>query len=425
MQTEQVDNNSVHATDVIRFTFECAPNIAVVKYWGKRDDELILPLNSSLSVSLDSRVLSSRTTICLIKRARQATSSNEQTVHIWLNNAYQTLSTSPSAQHVAQKDLISRKRFLKMLSLVTSKCLLNEPAAYDIHIRSRNNFPTACGLASSASGFACLAVCLSNALGYAGDTSELARLGSGSACRSCLAGFVKWTASDESATSIASTLYPNTHWPELNVLVLVLVDERKDVSSTSGMRNSVRTSELLKTRVALVERERMESMSVAIGARDFAAFAELTMRESNSLHAVCLDTYPPLFYMSDKSREIVRMVDKWNTTTMRVAYSFDAGPNAFLFVLDKHLPELLRLIHETYFASSVPSYAAFLRDKLVACQEHVPLFGTDSPNEQQQLPGVESNCVKYVIHSKVGGEPVNLTSAEEHALLDKLGQPIN
>lgn len=108
-------------------------------------------------------------------------------------------------------------------------CTLETPLKYQIRIKTTNSFPTACGLASSASGFACLAICLSEAFGYKGNVSELARLGSGSACRSCSGGFVKWTSGSTSDDSIATKLFGNEHWPSFNIFALVLEDERKKV----------------------------------------------------------------------------------------------------------------------------------------------------------------------------------------------------
>ncbi len=116
-----------------------------------------------------------------------------------------------------------------MLNKVRENCGLENPSSFFIRIRTTNSFPTACGLASSASGFACLAMCLAEAFKYNGDVSELARLGSGSACRGCFGGFVLWSADRVSENSIARRLYFKDHWPEMNILVLILEDERKKV----------------------------------------------------------------------------------------------------------------------------------------------------------------------------------------------------
>lgn len=125
-----------------------------------------------------------------------------------------------------------------MLNKVRQNCTLNNPYSYHIRIKTTNSFPTACGLASSASGFACLAICLSEAFGYNGNVSELARLGSGSACRSCYGGFVKWTSGTTSNDSIATKLFDSEHWPNFNIFALILEDERKKVIFYSYLNNS-------------------------------------------------------------------------------------------------------------------------------------------------------------------------------------------
>ena len=89
-------------------------------------------------------------------------------------------------------------------------------------------------------------------------------------------------------------------------------DQRKETSSTSGMKASVETSELLKYRADVVAPRRCEEMTEAINGRDFARFAELTMRDSNQFHAVCLDTYPPIFYLNSVSHAIIDMVHSFN-----------------------------------------------------------------------------------------------------------------
>ena len=121
---------------------------------------------------------------------------------------------------------MSRTRFYIIVGKVRSNCSLKDALSYNvIRIVSTNSFPTASGMASSASGFASLAHCLSRAFGYLGDTSELARMGSGSACRSCFGGFVLWSAASQSHSSVATQLFPSSHWPQLNVIALILEDK--------------------------------------------------------------------------------------------------------------------------------------------------------------------------------------------------------
>ena len=113
---------------------------------------------------------------------------------------------------------------------------------------SANNFPTAAGLASSAAGYAALAYALGQLHAveesYPGELSAIARQGSGSACRSLAGGFVAWDmgAKADGSDSVARQVAPADHWPELDVLILVVSDAKKTVSSTSGMDTSVKTS---------------------------------------------------------------------------------------------------------------------------------------------------------------------------------------
>ena len=142
--------------------------------------------------------------------------------------------------------------------------------------------------------------------------------------------------SSDGSDSKARLVAPASHWPEMRALILVASAEKKGVSSTSGMQATVSTSVLAKTRFADVVPREMVGMEDAIGKRDFEAFGRITMRESNSFHATCLDTEPPIFYMTDVSRAAVRAVEEINKRAggLVAAYTFDAGPNAVVYYLE-------------------------------------------------------------------------------------------
>lgn len=103
------------------------------------------------------------------------------------------------------------------------------------------------------------------------------------------------------------------------------------------------TSELLKHRVDACVPPRITALKEAIGVRNFPKFAEICMRESNQLHAVCVDTFPPLLYLSDSSRRIIRLCHAYNEhhLALKVAYTFDAGPNSVLFMEERVLGDFL------------------------------------------------------------------------------------
>lgn len=205
------------------------------------------------------------------------------------------------------------------------------------------------------------------------------------------------------------------------------------VSSTNGMQTSTVTSELLKTRVKLVEEKRLEEMQSYILAKDFNKVGKLAIKESNSLHAVCLDTYPPLFYLNEKSKEIIRIINEFNKfeqaspETLKAFYSFDAGPNAFLFVLDEHRTELLYLIYKLYFSVMISeeeyskmlnskgdnkfSFKSISFERRNKLDDHfIPLIHFKS-NENDSL-------IKYIISSKVGKDPTVLYNDWSNSLFD-------
>lgn len=114
-------------------------------------------------------------------------------------------------------------------------------------------------------------------------------------------------------------------------------DKEKDTSSTSGMETSRLTSPLLQHRASSVVQPRLAEQEAAFLKKDFETFGRLTMQDSNQFHAVCLDTYPPVFYMNDISKAIIRLVHVINAhyQTVKAAYTFDAGPNAVIYTLEK------------------------------------------------------------------------------------------
>jgi len=300
-------------------------------------------------------------------------------------------------------------------------------ADLNLHIASYNNFPTAAGLASSASGFAALVYSVATLYSLplnASQLSAIARRGSGSACRSLLGGFVAWEAGTDPAgsDSLAIEIAPQSHWPEMHAIICVVSDHKKGTSSTSGMQRTVETSTLLQQRINQVVPLRMAEISKAIRERDFATFARITMADSNSFHAVCLDTEPPIFYMNDVSRAIIALVVEYNRSCEaaglppQAAYTFDAGPNAVIYCLSKHAPEILNLVAKFF------QPAEKFVDKLSVLGGKD--LGSASPPEGFNAAAVgswEAGSVKSIIHTKVGDGPRKFGPSE--SLLGENGLP--
>ncbi|RKU44663.1 diphosphomevalonate decarboxylase [Coniochaeta pulveracea] len=318
---------------VYRASTTAPVNIAVVKYWGKRDSKLNLPTNSSLSVTLSQSDLRTLTTASC--SASYATSPETSSDSLLLNG-------KPEDVTGARTQACFRELRRRRAALEAADSSLPKLSTFPLRLVSENNFPTAAGLASSAAGFAALVRAVADLYELPDSPAELsliARQGSGSACRSLFGGYVAWREgkAEDGSDSMADQVAEAAHWPDMRALVLVASAAKKGVSSTSGMQQTVATSGLFKERIATVVPQNMARMEKAIQERDFEAFAEVTMRDSNSFHATCADTYPPIFYMNDVSRAAVRAVEAINAKAGRTvaAYTFDAGPNAVVYYLEK------------------------------------------------------------------------------------------
>ncbi|NXK33670.1 MVD1 decarboxylase, partial [Piprites chloris] len=374
-------------------------NIAVIKYWGKRDTDLILPINSSLSVTLHQDQLKTTTTA--------AASRDFTEDRLWLNGAEADVGHPRVQACLREVRRLARKRRGGSEDAATLGLL-----SYKVHIASENNFPTAAGLASSAAGYACLVSALARLYGVEDELSEVARRGSGSACRSMWGGFVQWQRGErpDGTDSLAHQVAPETHWPELRVLVLVVSEQKKPVASTAGMQTSVETSPLLKHRAEVVVPERLAQMMRHIRERDFEGFGQLAMRDSNQFHATCLDTFPPIFYLNDLSRHIIALAHRYNAHHghIKVAYTFDAGPNAVIFALADTVDEFVEVVRRSFppatngdqFIRGLPVSSAALPQELVAAVVTEP------------VPG----AIQYILHTKPGPGPQLVDDPSQHLL---------
>jgi diphosphomevalonate decarboxylase len=155
-----------------------------------------------------------------------------------------------------------------------------------------------------------------------------------------MGGYVAWRAGNkpDGSDSMAEEVAPASHWPEMRALILIVSAEKKGVASTAGMQTTVQTSTLFPVRASEVVPRRMQAMEAAIASKDFESFAQTTMQDSNSFHAVCLDSWPPIHYLNDVSRAAMNGVETINRRAGKLicAYTFDAGPNAVIYYLEEH-----------------------------------------------------------------------------------------
>lgn len=279
------------------------PNMALVKYWGKRDEELVLPVTGSLSMTLDIFPTTTRVTL----RPRAATDS------VRLNGR--------------RAEAGARVRVERFLDLVRDLAGRSERA----RVVTENTVPTGAGLASSASGFAALAAAASAAYGLRLDRrtlSRLARRGSGSACRSIFGGFVLWHAGtgfgavgDEScyAEPLRSAIDP--------AMVVAIVDAGpKALPSRTAMRQTIATSPLYRS-WARANSAALEQIQAALCAGDLTEMGAIAEQNALGLHATMLAARPSIRYVAPRSLSILDRVDRLRAEGIPAYATIDAGPN--------------------------------------------------------------------------------------------------
>ncbi len=300
-------------------------NIALIKYWGRRDDELVLPLNDSISFTMDDQL--------------QTITSVE------FDSTLKSDSLVLDGKIATEKELSRVVKFLDVVRKMAKKSVFAK-------VVSKNNFPKSAGLASSAAAFAALAGASSKAIGLNlsnEELSALARRGSGSASRSIHGGAVRWQMGkkDDGSDSFAIQLSPASKWPDLRNVIAITSSTEKKVGSAAGMKTSAQNSSLLSARLNGVGK-RLEIVSSAIKEGNFEKMAQTIMQESNNMHAVMLDSWPPLVYMNRYSFEIIEKVLELNDSHGHpvAAYTFDAGPNAHIYTTSKYENEVKKLVNE-------------------------------------------------------------------------------
>ncbi len=297
--------------------YEAAPNIALVKYWGMRDERLVLPNNSSLSMTVSR--LRTRTWV----RFDPSLPSDR----LWLND--RPAEPGPLQGVVDFLNLVREEAGISLFA----------------EVRSLNNFPTASGLASSASGFAALAGAASAAAGLhlsPRELSRLARRGSGSASRSIFGGFVEWQAGHrtDGQDSYARPVLSPDHWPDLrDVVVLVADAPEKSVRSARAMQDTVRTSPYYAERLRTVP-GRLAAIRSALRTRSSDRFLDLLIEECDDFRRVCETTVPSLDYLTTTSRAVLAAVLDLNREARHpiAGYTHDAGAHVHVFTFHRHVP---------------------------------------------------------------------------------------
>ena len=276
---------------------KAAPSLALIKYWGKEDISRNIPATSSLAVTLDT--LSTTSMLTLHDRDIVEINGQEQNI----------------------------ERFLPFFSNIRS--FLKQ----DIYFKcsSKNNFPTAAGLASSSSGFAALALGISSLCREElalSRISAFARQGSASAARAVYGGFAVLNRGSESAEQIKKPDY----WPELRIIVVSVNKNQKKTSSRSAMELSKESSPYYESWLNDSESIFQKSL-IALESKDLDELGPLIRMSYLRMFSTMFSSDPPLIYWQAASVGIIHLCSELRNKGIQAWETMDAGPQIKIFCL--------------------------------------------------------------------------------------------
>ncbi|MHA1648580.1 MAG: diphosphomevalonate decarboxylase [Candidatus Helarchaeota archaeon] len=324
----------------MKVTAIACSNIALVKYWGKRDEKLKIPQNNSISITLDK--LQTTTTVDFDSDYTEDT--------FIINNKI-------IKENQRIKQFIDHLRQLAGVQ----DCVM---------MQSKTNFPMAAGLASSASGYAALSVAGSKALGLNlsdRELSILARRGSGSACRSIIGGFVEWQKGQnpDGSDSYAIQLAPPHHW-NIQLIIAISSFSKKSIPSTVAMRKTIQTSPYYQGWLDSIETD-LINVRKGIQKKDIKLVGETAERNCLKMHALMLSTIPSLLYWNETTLLLIKRIQQWRTEGFDCYFTIDAGPNVVVLCPEEQVEELKNHISRINTVQKVmickPGPAPYLSDQ--------------------------------------------------------------
>ena len=313
-------------------TARSTPNIAFIKYWGNRDNDLRLPQTDSLSMTLDS-----------------------PTVEIDVDHT-ETLSVQSFELDGSEKELGEKhiQRFRKHLEL--TKHYLNilgvtDAIPSEVTVTVRSGIPSGIGLASSAAVFSCLARAYQGLISEKIElnneqTSVIARLGSGSASRSIFGGFAALVSGEgddiDSAKSVQ--IADENHWALHDIVLAPSMNEKK-VGSTEG-HAIAHTSPHFADRIDAITNRRQQECIDAILTKDFEKLQQVTEEDCMDMHHVMETSTPPLEYLNEITHHIIAAITDLRTSQhLPVLYTMDAGPTVHLVCTEEARDRVVDFAH--------------------------------------------------------------------------------
>ena len=294
-------------------TIKASSDIALVKYWGKKDEVLRLPENGSVSL-----ILSGLDTVTTVEFDEKLTQDE-----VIIQGESEEGEAGRVAKHLDRiREIADKSIFAKVVS--------------------QNTFPKGTGLSSSGSGFAALTIAATKAIGLELNEKEmsiLARQGSGTACRCVCGGIVEWKDGDTSNTSYSETIFPADYF-DIRDVVTVVDEGKKLVSSTQG-HTTAGTSLFFLQRQKLIK-EKIESVRLAIKEKDFDKLGELIEAEALEFHSILLTSRPPMIAWYPGTIEVMLAVQSMRREGIKAYFTINTGFNVHVLTL----PEFENMVKE-------------------------------------------------------------------------------
>lgn len=297
-------------------------NIALCKYWGKRDESLILPINSSISVTL---------------------SGTETTTTVEFSNKYSSHTIVINDQEFKLDEKNIPGHLDKILKLTGLK-------GYFAKVVSNSTLPIGAGLASSAAGFAALTYAATSALGLKLSEKELSiltRQGSGSACRSIQGGFVEWLEGKriDGLDSYSKRIKNENFWPEFTIIATIISNNQKSIGSRVGMAQTVKTSPFYKAWIETVEKD-FNYIREGILKKDIDLVGSVAEKNSIKMHSTMMTTNPMNLYWLPETITILKKVEQFRSEGIKVYFTMDAGPNVKIICLKEDSDYINKIIQK-------------------------------------------------------------------------------
>ena len=297
-----------------KVTIQSSTDIALVKYWGKKDEILRLPENGSVSM-----VLSGTDTVTTVEFQPNL---NEDEITI-------------EGKKLRNSDA-EAARVVKHLDRIRALADVNTYAK----VVSKNTFPKGTGLSSSGSGMSALTFAATKAIGLEmteRELSILSRQASGTACRSSCGGFVEWKDGDTSETSYSETIFPASHW-DLRSVVAVVDEGMKKISSTEG-HTTAQSSKFFAVRQKEIA-QKIQDVKKALAEKNFPVLGDLIEKECLEFHSILLTSHPPLITWYPGTLQVMHAVQALREDGIEAYFTINTGFNVHVITLPEFQDEV-------------------------------------------------------------------------------------